>query len=119
MLGLTAANNVLGALLLQNINGDKVDNFELLALSEKTLEVGNVGVDRQSSLLDRFLGLLGVAAVDLGVVATALILVEHLLLVLLGLAGYMARAGDGESSESEDNDLGVHVDWLVVMWKEV
>lgn len=121
LLGFTAANSLLGAGLLQDVNGNKA-NLDLVALAQKTLDVGNVGVDGKSSLSGQFVGGLCVAAVDLAVLSTARISVDRLLvaLVLLVLAGNVARAGNGESGEGEDEDLGVHFDRLLVscLWSE-
>lgn len=100
LLVFSAANSILGTLLVGADDGDDWDDG--IALAKQLVKIGNVSDRNDSNGLDLF-GSGRVAAVEFAVGTTVV------------LAGYVGN-GSGDSGESEDDSLGEHLERLLVGW---
>lgn len=112
LLSLVTANCLLRAHPVERNKVAENSNSDIVALSKKVLQVGNVGIDRKNRLwLDCLLGGLVVAAVDFGIATT--LVFDGLCIVLVG---GVPRGSGGDSHESEEDNLGEHLESDLMGW---
>lgn len=112
LLSLVAANCLLRAHPVERNKVAENSNSDIVALSKKVLQVGNVGIDGKNGLwIGCLLGGLVVAAVDFGVATT--LVFDGLCVVLVG---GVLRGSGGDSHESEEDNLGEHLESNSTSW---